>query len=116
MTQQLSQMKHVKCYKCSVGFQMELQTYNYYHSTGETFYCPNGHPQYFSDTVSESAREIKELKVRMVILDNIITNQGKTIRKLYDEIYYLRRSQCPECDKWYVNLDSHIKKQHSDEG
>lgn len=109
-------MKQEICCKCNVRFAMNDETYNYYISTGENFYCPNGHGQHYLKTESKHYREIKELKSRNEQLQKIINKQSSTIRQLYNEIHFLRRDHCPHCEKWYVNLDSHIKKMHRDEG
>ena len=59
-------MKELNCCNCGTKFAMEDSIYAARREDGETFTCPNGHEQYFSESENKKLRdEIKRLELRV---------------------------------------------------
>ena len=74
------EMKELCCCNCGLDFAMPECRYDKLLDTGDTFYCPNGHAQHFSES---RKKEILRLK-------DIIRQRNNTIDSLYDVIDHLQ--------------------------
>lgn len=43
-------MENVSCCSCGISFSLSKELYDYRRKDGQTFYCPNGHAQHFSNS------------------------------------------------------------------
>jgi DNA gyrase/topoisomerase IV subunit B len=78
-------VKSMKCVTCSVPIHLDDETYQRRQSDGQTFYCPNGHKQYFGDSeVSKLQKEVKRLAANCDFWE-------KRSSELHDENYLLHR-------------------------
>lgn len=80
-------MERVTCAQENCGtFVMDEELYNKLKRTGETFYCPEGHPQHFTETTANKLRSrISDLK------EKIERVQSRLDRK--KEMYHDARDQ-----------------------
>src|SRR6185503_2487574 len=53
----------VECYKCAMVFGMPMEFLRQLRETGDSFFCPAGHSQHFTETtVQRLERELKRVK------------------------------------------------------
>lgn len=48
------------CCKCSVSFEITETLHSLRINDGQPFYCPNGHSQFFSESLQEQLDEVKK--------------------------------------------------------
>ncbi len=68
--------------------------------TGETFYCPNGHPRVYKETELDRARKQ---------LESITKQRDGEVERLSK----LKLGKCPWCWKTVKDLSGHIKRNHT---
>ncbi len=113
-----------ECYKCGIPFGMPSGYASRRRTEGGTFYCPAGHPQYY--TTSENTR----LKATVEQLERQKQNaeddaafeceqRRKTERKLAATKGVVTRTKrriacgvCPCCNRHFGNLQKHMDGQH----
>lgn len=116
----------VYCYKCGVPFGLSLELYNRRCDDGESFWCPNGHSQHFTESnvqrlerilksersskeywQRESTREAQErikAERRLSATQGVVTRIKKRVAN----------GVCPCCKRHFVNLEKHMHGQHPD--
>lgn len=106
----------IVCCSCKVPFMVTQQHRQKLKDSGDTFYCPNGHAQHYTDT------ECKRTKAALAKAKQDIDDLEKWNNKLaqdkwalVDKLREARKKDCPHCSKRYINLERHIKKQHPNE-
>ncbi len=120
------QFHHLQCYLCKQPVILSQQKYKRCHETGENFYCPDGHPQVFTE--SEKQRLEKELEQEKRRRE-WAQNERDTYRKQRDHHERSARAYrgvitktkkrigngvCPCCTRTFSNLAAHMKTKHPD--
>lgn len=97
-------LSRIACANCGVVFAIGEEHQRHLRQTGDTFYCPSGHANYYNkvDPCEKSKRRIAELNEQL-------DAAAKKIRELE------RGNRCEHCGKRYKNLVRHIQKQHSEQ-
>lgn len=124
-------MKTVVCYKCKMAFGLPDEFYQTAKQMCEslTWYCPAGHPQVFLSGESEATklrRERDRLRQQMARLeDEKKTASDVAAAALRSAAAYkgaatrmknrAKAGVCPCCNRHFVNLERHMRSQHSDE-
>jgi len=66
------------CYKCAIPFYLTESKYNRCNRTGDNFYCPNGHPQVFTNNkIKELENKLTQEKRRREWAENDIQHKRK---------------------------------------
>ncbi len=110
------------CCACGTAFAMEETLYrNLLRRKGETFFCPNGHPQsYTGEPIEKKYEKIKRA------LENETTSREwwqeeaeKKARSLSATKGQLTKTKnriakgvCPCCNRQFINLQRHMETKH----
>lgn len=98
----------IQCCSCGTYFTMQNDLENLRRRDGKSFYCPNGHKQYW--TPPPSGEEKKIMKLEREKRDWI-----RTCATLREEIRELEKEPCPVCDEKFTSVGHHMAKMHPDE-
>ncbi len=127
MTSQIIQKSIIviqQCCECGINFGIPEDFKNILLDNGKTFYCPNGHSQYFTNK--------KSLEDRLKIKERQLKEEREFSSRLYDEkedfkkkaaaqkgqktkiLNRIKNGVCPHCNRSFENLHNHMKTKHSD--
>lgn len=106
--------KTVVCSECGIPFSVPDSYQKRLRSTHETFYCPNGHGQWYP---AKSKTEILEEKLRQKENELAQTTTARIqiesqLNKAQKKLKRVAEGQCPCCDKTYKHLAAHMKNKH----
>lgn len=79
-----------------------------------TFYCPNGHAQYFSGK-SEAEKLREELKRKEQELANKVIEKNdiwNELQKTQKKLTRLNKGTCSCCKRTFQNLKRHMESKH----
>jgi len=114
------------CCNCGVVFAMTRGFYDMKRKDGSWFYCPNGHRQWYTDSLDKE-KKIRDLERR---LNRERANHDQTRAEL-DYTERSRRSarghvtrlkkrmasgKCPCCHEEFSDLKEHMEDQHPEYG
>jgi hypothetical protein len=110
------------CCNCGTPFGIEANLQENFRRHGASFYCPNGHKQYYAQTTDAKIKELeRQLKTAQ---DNSKFYRGEAehkARQLSATRGVLTRTKnrihngvCPCCNRQFVNLARHMKTKHAD--
>ena len=113
-----------ECYKCHVQFAITQQHYEYCRERGYEFYCPNGHPQHYSESdIQRLTKERDSARSDSRYYQNRVTEIGEEKRKVEKsraaykgKVTEIKRrvahGVCPCCNRTFKQLARHMKSQH----
>ncbi len=107
------------CSQCGVPFGLEANFEHRARSKRTTFYCPNGHSQWFpgqTDSARRKDAERRERATRELLAAeerSHRTTRGHVTRKKKD-LEKVRAGVCPVdgCHRHFENLERHIASKH----
>jgi len=110
----------LSCYKCGLIFGMPEELRDTLLKNGETFYCPNGHPQHFAESLAEKLkRKDKALKAERRYSNNLYEEKEEFRRRMIGQkiqktktLNRIKNGVCPHCNKHFENLHEHMKTEH----
>lgn len=124
------------CIKCGTAFGIEATRQQGLLRSGDTFYCPNGHPQVYSKPIEQQLKETQkaladEKRLRTNAEQDAHFWQGEaetnaktlstTKQVLKNTRGQLTRTKkriaagiCPECRRSFENLHRHMQHKHPD--
>jgi hypothetical protein len=101
------------CINCGVPFGLEGKYRKDLLRTGKTFYCPNGHPQVFSNSLETQLKQARENaqwwkneaeeKARSLSATRGVLTRTKN---------RIAKGICPCCHRQFISVAEHMKKQH----
>lgn len=113
------------CCNCSVVFAMPSELCDRRRNDHQTFYCPNGHPQYYTGkTDAQKERERREAAERDLEfvrqqrdsalksnsgLRAVATRRARDLERLEERVL---AGVCPCCHRTFQNLHRHVKTKH----
>lgn len=113
------QFETEECYKCGVLFAVTRDLRENWLRDKTQFYCPNGHPQSYTESTADKLR--KELaakeqalaweKARTASLDQQLMKERKATAKLKRRISV---GVCPCCQRTVSQLARHMQAKHPD--
>jgi hypothetical protein len=113
-----TQMIYETCCNCFVVFGMTQELYRQRKQDGRSFYCPNGHGQYYSksteSTLKEKLKAAEEnarwWKGEAEFKSRQVSNRQGQITKIKNSI---KQGFCPLCnDKHFPDLETHMCEKH----
>jgi len=121
-------METIICYKCAIPFGVPDSYKENLINTGESFYCPNGHSQCYTepkisvlqkkleksmhDAEAES-RRLRDIIDRKNSSIGSITRQKSAIKGQLTKIKNrVKNGVCPCCNRTFKNLADHISLMH----
>jgi len=76
-------MKKIICATCQVEFEIPDSLYERRQGDGDTFYCPNGHPNIFKESlVTKLSRELAQIKENLASYTSSFEYQKKRVGEL----------------------------------
>ena len=80
-------MKRIACANENCGtFPMDDELHAKLQQTGETFHCPEGHPQHFGETTESKLREeVKRLRQKVEKLESHLNRRRERLHDAWDE-------------------------------
>lgn len=117
------------CCKCGVPFGIPQELYESLQESGNSFYCPNGHSQYYTRKKSLEEK-LKDTEARLAIEKEAGEWYAEVYRQAKNELKNTRNSLratkaahtrtknrikngvCPCCNRQFINLHQHMKNQH----
>lgn len=107
-----------ECCACGILFAMPAQVQERLSTKGGTFYCPNGHSQYYTEPdVEVLKRKLRAAENRANTLESQLngalddlTDKKKELRSLKKRAH---SGTCIHCHRHFENLERHMKTKHS---
>ena len=125
MSQLLTQLVSVECYRCGVTFGLTANYSKNRRDDHQSFYCPNGHSQaYLGKSDAEKERERAELLERQLAtknrqianLDEDVRSARASLRATKGQLTKSKKRAangvCPCCNRSFANVQRHVKGQH----
>lgn len=108
----------VECSECGIEFCISNSRQTKLRETHSTFYCPNGHRQWYPHK-SETERLREELKRAQDITTAEQTRRVEAERRAndcLDKLNHLHKrvnaGVCPDCHRHFVNVERHMATKH----
>jgi len=106
-----------ECCNCHVLFAFPAEMRQRCIDTGESFYCPNGHCQsYTESTVTKLRHKLDQREAELQsTYDRLngalkdVTNKKRQITKLKNRV---KNGVCTECHRHFDDLEEHMKSCH----
>lgn len=110
-------MESHTCGKCGIEWAAPERWWKDKRENGDTFYCPNGHPRVFSESVSDKLRrERDQLKQQIArVEDEKRAAQAETEKAIAAKKRLEKRINagvCPCCTRSFTNMARHMKTKH----
>lgn len=115
-------LTHVECYKCRIVFGMTSETIGALRSSHASFYCPNGHRQYFAGETEEERLkrrlDIEETRAKQLVAEldkaerSVIAYRGRW-RGAKKKLAKVEKGTCPHCRRHFKDLRRHMATKHS---
>ena len=110
---------HETCCNCATNFAMDNNLKQRLKETGDTFYCPNGHAQRYTETEATRLKrqnQSLESNLRWAKIDaqNAKYSHAATKGKLTKLKNRIANGVCPCCNRTFANISRHMAGQHPD--
>lgn len=114
------------CCSCAVVYAMPEYLQERAKRDGNTFYCPNGHPQSYTKSENDRLREKLDEQTRVatreaqraanteLIAQTAEAETTKIKRKLKTIEKRVHAGVCPCCNRTFQNLARHMATKHKD--
>lgn len=107
------------CIECNVKFAITKEMYNVRQNDGQSFFCPNGHSQYYTRKKTlEKEMEALKLSMQSDIAywrdrargeEKEVIKYKKNLTRIKNRV---KNGVCPCCNRTFVNLNEHMKTKH----
>lgn len=118
------QFETIYCYKCSIGFAVPASVRSRWQENGETFYCPNGHSQHYTESDIQKLQKqlaavqrqkdwaeqnARSERLAREVTERRLIGQKAAKTRLRNRI---KNGVCPCCTRSFANLAAHMKTKH----
>ncbi len=115
------------CCSCGIVFGMEKNYRDELKDTGNSFYCPNGHGQHYTESTEKKLEEAKKALKSARESEEWWKGRAESHAKEAESVKRMLRSTrgqltktkkriangvCPCCNRQFVNLHRHMSSQH----
>lgn len=99
---------------CGMDFAMTEDFYLHTKETGETWYCPKGHPRVWGGETTTRQLERSQAQKRHLEdqLSAAVADAERTRVELLRERQRFANGVCPCCNRSFENVRRHMKSQH----
>ncbi len=123
---QIVTMTKVTCYKCGVPFSMPEHLSKKKRQHGETFWCPNGHSQWWGEsTVDKLERKLKQMKSSRDYWERASSEERADHEHTRNRLRAtkaahtrtknrIHKGVCPHCNRHFEDLQRHMETKHPD--
>lgn len=124
----IEQIVKETCCNCGIVFGMSESFKELKLKNGESFYCPNGHGQHYTNKETKEEKLIAEVK-RLKESRDFYENENRKNRDRYElqrrktasqkgqrtkMMNRIKAGLCPCCNRTFSNLQEHMQNQHPD--
>lgn len=114
----------IYCYKCSVGFAVGASIRKRWLDSGDSFYCPAGHSQHYTESEVQKLKKQLEAEQRSVQFHKNNAAAEREAREATERRLIARKGAntrlrnrikngvCPCCTRSFSNLAKHMKSEH----
>ena len=113
----------IDCYKCGSLFAVPSQVNDEFVRSGRSFYCPNGHSQFYTESTETQLRKEREARARAeqraqatrdllaaeershAATRGVVTKQRKKLARVVKGV-------CPCCNRSFEDLARHMQTKH----
>ena len=102
----------VECSECGIEFCISDAWEQHRRDDHKTFYCPNGHSQYFPHQSEKEKlqEELRKEHIARIEIEAKLNGALDTINKTKKRI---NAGVCPDCHRHFTNLERHRRTKHS---
>jgi hypothetical protein len=112
------------CCTCGVTFGVTEGFYNLRQRDGNSFYCPNGHCQYYTNNEKKKLNDLKKDLQRtqesMQFWREQAEEKGRSLSATRGQITKIKnrvaKGICPCCNRQFENLHDHMETKHPNYG
>lgn len=95
------------CSECGIVYFVPDNYQSKRRKDHKTFYCPNGHNQYYPQ---ES--EAEKYKRKAEVLADQVRMEREQREKAERKLRRVQKGTCPQCNRHFVNVERHMKSKH----
>jgi hypothetical protein len=111
----------VRCAECAVNFAIPSPLSDVLNVSGETFYCPFGHAQYFPKGLSDvqiQKRRADDLERQLASAQEDARSERASHRATKGHLTRAKERAaagvCPECHRNFAQVKRHMERMHPD--
>lgn len=116
----------ISCGVCGTPFAIHAVLHSRFHSTGKSFYCPNGHCISYSDSENERLKKaLRDEQTNNRWWKNKANIRATELKKTKNQLRgtkaaYTRMKNriaggvCPYCNRQFENISRHMKTEHTE--
>ncbi len=106
-----------ECCNCGIVFWVPAHLHRRWRNEGQSFYCPNGHGQSYTDTpIQKLGKELTAMKDDRNWWKGATRAEEKRHSATKGQVTKLRRGigagTCPCCNRTFKQLAAHMTRQH----
>lgn len=107
-------MVTIRCFKCTMEFQVATSWQKNRVENKDTFYCPVGHPQHYTgeNTEERLAAKVDELARVRAELYVARDDKQRAEAKLTRMSKRIHAGVCPKCNRTFQNVARHMQAKH----
>ena len=113
-----AQFEEINCADCGVSFCMPNEMVTHRRTSHKTFFCPNGHSNYYAGKSEEEklkeklANETARLQAALSRENSERARADKLDKKLASHKKRAANGVCPCCTRTFKQLAAHMKTKH----
>jgi hypothetical protein len=109
----------IQCCSCGCHFGLDEYMYKRRLEDKKDFYCPNGHPQSYTESEADQLRKERDrLKQQIAYKDDLVKAAERQVVAAKGQITKLKKRAkagvCPCCNRTFSNMAAHMKTKHPD--
>lgn len=107
-------LKTLQCSCCGIVFSIPENLMTELRRTHASFYCPNGHSQYYpQDNETEKLRkELRRKEQELADTVQLKIRSENLLIKTQRDLNRMKKGVCPCCNRSFRNVREHMRKQH----
>jgi len=112
------------CCDCGVTFGLTDGFYKLRQRDGNSFFCPNGHSQFYTNNdvkkINDLKKALKNVESDRVFWKEQAEEKGRSLSATRGQITKIKnrvaKGICPCCNRQFTNLHDHMETKHPDYG
>jgi len=112
------------CCECGITFGMTQGYYDLRQRDGESFHCPNGHRQFYTNSekkkMADIKKELQRTQENMQFWHDQAEEKARSLSATRGQITKIKnrvaKGICPCCNRQFTNLHDHMETKHPNYG